>query len=92
LQNYPNPFNPETWIPFKLAEGNKVTVRFYDMAGRLVRKIDLGYMNAGGYTTKARAAHWNGTNEMGEKVASGSYIYQLQAGDRMFVKRMVVMK
>jgi len=92
LQNYPNPFNPETWIPFKLAEGSEVVIRLYDMAGRLVRKIDLGYMNAGIYTTRGRAVRWDGRNELGERVANGAYIYQLQAGDRAFVKRMVVLK
>ena len=92
LQNYPNPFNPETWIPFKLAEGNEVVIRFYDMTGRLVRMFDLGYVEAGSYTTRGRTVRWDGRNELGERVANGAYIYQLQTGDRVFVKRMVVMK
>ena len=92
LQNYPNPFNPETWIPFKLAEGNEVVIRFYDMAGRLVRMFDLGYVEAGSYTTRGRTVRWDGRNELGERVANGAYIYQLQTGDRVFVKRMVVLK
>jgi len=92
LQNYPNPFNPETWIPFKLAEGNEVVIRFYDMAGRLVRMFDLGYVEAGSYTTRGKTVRWDGRNELGERVANGAYIYQLQTGNRVFVKRMVVLK
>jgi hypothetical protein len=49
-------------------------------------------VDAGNYTMRGSAVRWDGRNEFGEKVASGSYIYQLQAGDRMFVKRMVVVK
>ena len=92
LQNYPNPFNPETWIPFKLAEGSEVVIRLYDMAGRLVRMFGLGYVEAGSYTTRGRTVRWDGRNEMGERVANGTYIYQLQTGDRVFVKRLVVLK
>ena len=92
LPNYPNPFNPETWIPFGLAEGSEVVISIYDMAGRLVRMFDLGYIEAGSYTTRSKAARWDGKNESGERVASGVYIYQLQVGDKSFARRMVILK
>ena len=47
LQNYPNPFNPETWIPFELNQDSEVSLTIYDTAGRLVRRIDLGFQEAG---------------------------------------------
>jgi parallel beta-helix repeat protein len=92
LQNYPNPFNPETWIPFKLAENAYVEIRIYDITGKLVRRLDLGYREAGSYTNRNRAAYWDGRNELGERVASGVYVYRLQVGGKEFIRRMVILK
>jgi hypothetical protein len=92
LQNFPNPFNPETWIPFKLAEGGKATITIYDIHGRLVRTLSLGYVSAGVYQTKAKAAYWDGRNETGERVASGVYFYRLQSGKFSATRKMVVLK
>ncbi|HID55669.1 TPA: hypothetical protein EYP37_04005, partial [Candidatus Poribacteria bacterium] len=74
LPNYPNPFNPETWIPFRLSEDGDVVIRIYDAVGRLVKKLELGYLRAGYYTSRHSAAYWDGRNELGERVASGVYI------------------
>jgi hypothetical protein len=92
LQNYPNPFNPETWIPFQLAEDSDVKIRIYDIRGRLIKTLNLGHLRAGYYTTKASAAYWDGRNELGEKVASGIYIYQLLIGGEVFTKKMIILK
>jgi len=91
-QNYPNPFNPDTWIPYKLAEQGKVTIRIYNQTGQLVRQLDLGYKEAGIYLSKERAAHWDGQNEMGEYVSSGIYFYQLQTGKFSTTKKFVMLK
>ena len=92
LPNYPNPFNPETWIPFQLAQGTEVTIRIYDLKGRLVRKLNLGYKPAGIYADRQHAAYWDGRNELGERVASGIYIYRMKAGDKTFTRRMTIIK
>jgi len=92
LQNYPNPFNPETWIPFQLKEASEVTIRIYDLHGNLIRTLHLGYLPAGPYLGRTEAAYWDGRNELGEKVASGIYIYQMRAGDKVFFKRMAILK
>ena len=92
LPNYPNPFNPDTWIPFALAEEADVTIRIYDSLGRLVRTIKLGHLRPGYYTTRDRAAYWDGRNELGERVASGVYFYELRAGSFAKVRRMVILK
>jgi len=92
LQNYPNPFNPETWIPFELALPSEVNVSIYDIQGRLVRMLDLGYRSMGEYFTRSGAAYWDGKNESGETVQSGIYFYQLSAGDYHSVKKMVIVK
>ena len=92
LPNYPNPFNPETWIPYQLRESSDVVIRIYDVQGRLVRMLNLGQRTAGFYQNRTRAAYWNGQNKAGEKVASGIYFYQLNAGDFSATRRMLIVK
>ncbi len=92
MPNYPNPFNPETWIPFELSDAAEVTVRVYGQDGSVIRTLDLGYRAEGYYTTGGDAAYWDGRNESGEQVASGVYLYELQAGDYRAMRRMVIMK
>jgi hypothetical protein len=92
-QNYPNPFNPETWIPYQLSKEADVVIHIYTMAGQLVRTLNLGRKSTGFYLTKENAAYWNGKNDAGEKIASGLYFYQLQAGDfKSPVVKMVILK
>jgi hypothetical protein len=90
--NFPNPFNPETWIPFSIAKEADVTIYIYDMQGQLVRSLDLGHRPTGRYFTKERAAHWDGRNDHGERVASGPYFYYLQAGDFKATRKLVIAK
>ncbi|MDE0315722.1 MAG: putative Ig domain-containing protein [Candidatus Poribacteria bacterium] len=92
LANYPNPFNPETWIPYHLAKETDVQITIYDIKGSVVRQLDLGQKAAGNYSTKSRAAYWNGHNADGEKVASGIYFYQLRAGNYEHTRRMLIVK
>jgi hypothetical protein len=92
LQNWPNPFNPETWIPFKLKESSDVSITIHDVRGRIVRKLDLGYIPAGIYQTKAKAAYWDGTNDIGERVASGVYFYHLKSEGFSASRKMVILK
>ena len=81
LPNYPNPFNPETWIPYQLSKSSDVTLTIYNMRGVVVRKLDLGHKAAGYYTDRKRSAHWDGRNDIGEKVAAGVYFSTLKAGE-----------
>jgi hypothetical protein len=90
--NYPSPFNPETWIPYDLAEAADVVLVISDTRGAVVRRLDVGRRNAGRYVSRSRAAHWDGRNQMGERVASGVYVYELLAGDHRAVRRMVIGK
>ena len=92
LANYPNPFNPETWIPYHLAESTEVTVNIYDAQGTLVRALTLGHQTAGYYTSRSRAAYWDGRNALGERVASGVYFYQLQTDAISPMRKMVILK
>ena len=92
LPNYPNPFNPETWIPYQLSSPSDVTVRIYAINGNLVRRLALGHQAAGMYHGRSRAAYWDGTNELGEAVASGVYFYTLTAGDFTATRKMLIRK
>ena len=92
LSNYPNPFNPETWIPYQLAKSADVTLTIYNMRGVVVRELALGYKSAGYYTSKNRAAYWDGRNNLGEKVAAGVYFSTFKAGDYTAKRKMIIRK
>ena len=92
LANYPNPFNPETWIPYQLARPSEVVISIHSTDGKLVRELKLGQLPAGIYDTKARAAHWDGRNELGESVASGVYFYTFTADDFTATRKMLIQK
>jgi hypothetical protein len=92
FQNYPNPFNPDTWLPYQLATDAPVTIRIYNIKCQLIRLINLRHQKAGIYMTKDRAAYWDGKNATGEAVSSGVYFYQLQAGDFLATRKMVIVK
>jgi len=101
LPNYPNPFNPETWIPYQLAVEGNVTIHIYNAGGHLIRTLDIGYKESGLYFNKERAAHWDGVNNQGERVASGMYFYTLcvkkysdgnEVGMFTDTRKMVIMK
>ena len=92
LPNYPNPFNPETWIPYHLANPSEVRITIYDTRGTVVRHLDLGHQREGYYTTRSRAAYWDGRNAVGERVASGVYFYQLQADHLSLLRKMLILK
>jgi flagellar hook assembly protein FlgD len=92
LANYPNPFNPETWIPYILARDSHVRITIYDTQGAIVRQLELGYRSEGYYTTRGRAAHWDGRNHVAERVASGIYFYQLETENVSLLRKMVILK
>ena len=92
LANYPNPFNPETWIPFKLAQDSTVIARIYDVTGKQIRMIELGHIPAGSYVESSKAIYWDGKTDTGEQVSSGTYFYQIEAGDYTETRKMVILK
>ena len=92
LQNFPNPFNPETWIPFRLTTESHVTIHIYNAAGQLVRRLSLGTMPAGDYSSQAQAVYWDGRNQVGEPVSSGVYLYTIHAGDFSATRKMLIRK
>ena len=92
LANYPNPFNPETWIPYHLSNATEVTISIYSVRGTLVRQLNLGHQHGGYYTDQSRAVYWDGRNEIGERVASGIYFYQLKTENASRLRKMLILK
>jgi hypothetical protein len=87
LGNYPNPFNPSTSIQYALGEETHVTLRIYNTLGQEVATL-VDEVQMAGY----KKAIWNGTNDFGASVASGVYIYTLEAGNIVKSERMLFMK
>ena len=69
-----------------------VSVKIYDIGGRLVRTISVGFKPTGYYLTRARAAYWDGRNETGEPVSSGVYFIRFVAGDFAVTQQVVIVK
>jgi hypothetical protein len=90
LAVFPQPANPEIWIPYELDEAVGVKIAIHDSSGRLIRTLSLGHQEAGAYTTKEKAAYWDGRNEAGEEVSSGIYFCTIRAGDFTAIKKMVI--
>ena len=86
-QNFPNPFNPATQIQIRLPEMQEISLKIYDLQGRLVTSLSDGIYPAGSHSFI-----WNGRNNYGESVASGVYVYTLQAGNAVFSKKMVLVE
>lgn len=89
-QNHPNPFNPSTTISFSVPEGaygSPVSLKVYDISGRLVCVLAEGSRDPGEHTV-----FWDGTDERGRRQPSGVYIYRLRAGGRSFTRKMVLLK
>jgi hypothetical protein len=86
-QNYPNPFNPTTTIKYALRENSDVTLQIYNVLGQLVKTLVNTKQTAG-----FKEVQWDGTNDFGVKVASGIYIYRIQANDFVMAKKMIMMK
>ncbi len=92
LANYPNPFNPETWIPYQLANSSNVQVTIYNLRGTIVRRLNIGHQPEGYYASRSRAVYWDGRNDTGEPVSSGTYFYELQTDNASLLRKMVILK
>jgi hypothetical protein len=86
-QNYPNPFNPSTTIHYSIPRSAPVfvTLQIYDMLGRRVKTLVAEWKSAGTYV-----AVWDGTDDNGRGVATGSYVYRLTAGSNVASRMMIL--
>jgi len=86
-QNYPNPFNPVTTIQYDLPENDHVGLIIYNVLGKQVATLVNGFQLAGKYTLT-----WNAMNDVGERLSSGIYFYQIRTSTKSEVKKMILMK
>ena len=85
--NYPNPFNPVTTLRYDLPENSLVNITIYDMLGREVKTL-INQTQDAGY----KSVIWDATNDYGKPVSAGIYLYQIQAGEYISTKKMVLLK
>jgi hypothetical protein len=86
-ENYPNPFNPITTLRFGLPEVSDITLTIYNILGQRVRSFNMESTPAGYHSIK-----WNATNDYGEQVGAGVYLYQLRANQFVKTRKMVLLK
>jgi len=87
IMNYPNPFNPVTTLRYDLPEDAVVNITIYDMMGRQVSTLVNSQQTAG-----YKSVQWNATNNIGQPVSAGVYLYSIEAGDYSQTKKMVLLK
>ena len=85
--NFPNPFNPLTTIRYDLPEYGFVNVTIYNVMGELVKDLVNSQQNAG-----YQSIQWDATNNKGQPVSAGLYLYTIQAGEFRQNKKMVLLK
>lgn len=88
-QAYPNPFNPATTIEFTVPSGadGLVKIEVYNTAGQQVAKLVEETLSAGAYKTV-----WEGRDQSGQAVSSGTYFYRMEAGDFSATHSMTLLK
>ena len=82
MQNYPNPFNPTTTIAYHLPNTSKVQLKVYDVLGNEIETLVNEEKSAGSYEVEFNAS----------SLSSGMYLYKLQAGDLIAVKKLILLK
>lgn len=85
LPNYPNPFNPETTIKYQLPKTSEVSLLIYNLLGQLVTTLVDEKRPAGYYTVR-----WNGTDQHGQPVASGVYLYKFKTNEFVQTRKMIL--
>ena len=86
-QNHPNPFNPTTTIEFTLNRSSDVSIAVYNLLGERIQVLAEGVRPAG-----LHRVTWDGTDNRGNVVASGIYVYRMAAGDFEASKKMMLLK
>ncbi|HNX01029.1 MAG TPA: endonuclease, partial [Candidatus Cloacimonadota bacterium] len=84
---YPNPFNPETTIKYNVTKPGDVSIVIYNVKGQKVRTLVADHLNSGSYTVK-----WDGNNDKGQSCSSSVYYLKMQEGNKISLKKIVLMK
>ena len=86
-QNYPNPFNPSTTLQYDLPNDEFVNITIYDMLGNVINNLVHDNQNSG-----YKSVQWNATNNQGQQVSAGVYLYSIEAGEFRQTKKMILLK
>jgi len=88
LTNHPNPFNNSTTIQFDLAAAKQVTLSIYNIKGELIRNLidNKEFLNG------SHSVCWDGKNNTGKEVSSGVYLYTLRIDERIYTRKMLLVK
>ena len=86
-QNYPNPFNPETKFIYTINKPGIVSLKIYDIMGKLVYTVFEGFRTQGVFEEK-----WGGINQNNQPLSSGVYFYNLNSGGQSITKKMILSK
>ena len=86
-QNYPNPFNPITTFSYELPNVAQVRIIIYDVLGRKIKSL-INTEQSAGY----HSLGWDATNDIGEIIPAGMYLYTIQAGEFRDTKKMILLK
>ena len=86
-QNYPNPFNPITSLHYDLPENSYVSITIYDMLGNVINNLVNTNQSSG-----FKSVQWNATNNQGQPVSAGVYLYSIEVGEFRQTKKMVLLK
>ena len=87
FQNYPNPFNPETQIQFHISRVSRTTLQIYNLEGGLVQTILEGVLSPG-----LHQVHWDGMDDLGQRIPSGIYLCQLKTASFQKTIRMLYLR
>ena len=85
--NYPNPFNPLTTISYELLADGIVNIVIYDLIGKKIKTLVSGFQTAG-----SKNVNWNATDNQGQPVSAGVYLYTIEAGEFRQTKKMILLK
>ena len=86
-QNYPNPFNPSTNLSYDLPKDSGVKLTIYNMTGNAVKTLVSEQQSAG-----KKILQWDATNDLGQKVSAGLYVYTIKAESFSDTKKMILLK
>ncbi len=86
-QNYPNPFNPSTQINYAIPATGSVQLEIFNVLGARVRTLVNQTQAAGNYSVR-----WDGRSDRSTLAATGVYLYRLQIGNQVDMKRMLFIK
>jgi len=86
-QNYPNPFNQSTKITFDLDKNEQLTVIIYDIKGNVIKNLAEGFYNSGSHEL-----NWDGMDNTGNQVHSGTYFYTIHSENQNDTKKMIIIK